>query len=417
MSRNDFPSQLFRYCGTAHRDGNGLHKHPWVRDLESRCQKALWQLIKLTGLYRPRLANERDLREYLQASEDELNKCCERLTQMPLCWREAFWSKRSELETKVNNWCGLNFGILPQLPWNLPPRDAETPEIRGMDGELLNDQNGYAGSAVQHSGAAVLLRSPADRFKPRRTVGQQRHPGSTYYPSRRQGPESRPKQMEHASQHHQLADITGVVGRTPFNLSFSMDVPLSQGSNRSSTPRTRPSTSAPRRTYEDLVEYDRREFERESINRDPARYGGIVNAFTLDEDPLSRPLQGLHKIITLVDEQNMPQHEFKLIYKQDDAQTRDLVTILETKLQADRESQRSKSRSYDVAINAIRRGVVQQVTCSDTAGGDIWVTSENRIEVVRVLLDLVGSEVGKWTLFGLGVGMSEGRLYLLQVFD
>jgi hypothetical protein len=210
-------------------------------------------------------------------------------------------------------------------------------------------------------------------------------------------------------------NITGHVSSTPVNLGLRIPQGLGRGRGKPAPTQAVPTQSS-HLTFEDLSDRAQGQLERESVNRDTARFGDIVNAFKVDEDPLSRPLQRREAVITLVDDGDNVLYGFHLIHGRNDSYTQDLVRMVEAKMQTDRESQTGRDRSLDIAMNAIQEGVVEQIASSARAGGHIWATREDRMAIARVLLDISGNDVGKWTLFGIGVGISKGRLFLLQRF-
>jgi hypothetical protein len=408
MSRRDFPSNLFREVVPSNRNRLGIHNNLEVRDLESRCQGALWDLIKCSKAHTNRAV--------LQIVESELNRCQQELMQMPKRWRQAFWAKRSHWEQRLNDIYGTR-GIRLNLPWGQLEEDWGTPGARGHNGEFRGGRQmaaaGAGGSATRRAGAAALARQHAGQA----AVGSSYSSGQMGFgfQSARGGGPATAQTTSGAQSGGSSFNITGHVSSTPVNLGLRIPQGLGRGRGKPAPTQAVPTQSS-RVTFEDLSDRAQGRLERESVNRDTARFGDIVNAFKVDEDPLSRPLQRREAVITLVDDGDNVLYGFHLIHGRNDSYTQDLVRMVEAKMQTDRESQTGRDRSLDIAMNAIQEGVVEQIASSARAGGDIWATREDRMAIARVLLDISGNDVGKWTLFGIGVGISKGRLFLLQRF-
>lgn len=403
VSRSDFPETLFHDCDPKNRDYLGHHLDDTTATIEQRSKKALWELLKLVNV---RPGDTAELRHHIQSIEDEVNACEQELGKWPVRWRGMFYQYRTMYEMRVNDHWRAQ-GVALNLPWGYVAPDfqnkhTQNPKRAVQEGQRLG-RAGPSGSATQQAAAAALRRQTTARPEEGHVAPQ--HDRSL---------ESSSTASTSAPRRHRHRQIPPGAHGTRSEVRQHLSAEPAPATTRATTQQrpTNPFANTP--TFQNMTERTQRQIELERINPDIARFGGVVNAFKPDEDPLSRPLQGQEGIITLVDEENHPQHEFHLVHGQYSQEIHNMVQWFNAVLREDRESDTSGVKLSDVALTAIQEGLVEQVAESAKAGGDIWVVGKDRLEIARAFLDMDYASIGKWTLFGIGVGMSENKLYLLQ---
>ena len=372
-STRDYPEDLFHDCDSGNRDRHGAHADQATDQLERRCKNALWELVKTNSL---RLHDATALRAYLQPIDAEGNACERELERWPRRWRQVFYGRRSQLEIRVNNYWNMD-GVQLNLPWGYTAPDWKTEATHNPRVEVRQARSQQTAQTTARRGASAAQRAAAA------ALDRQTH--------------AQPEES-HTARHRSQKDEER----------WAQSLRPEQTYRAARSPAAQTDTSRPNAIHGRSTRTDHN-----AAGRPPPGIEADTPILPRTQ-PMSDPRAGQRGVVTLTGMDGQAQQQFHLVRGRRDSSIRNAVAEVERKIQAAKIGGVGDDRILEIALNAIQENIVEQVAESAAAGGDIWVAPEGRHDIVMAFLDMPPGTIGTWSLFGIGTGISVGKMYLLQ---